>query len=69
MNRKVHAGFGPADGSSTIRKLVASIPSDWHTRTQLTTYPQRLLLLLLLLLLLPLRFALLFWWVDPNCLR
>jgi RNA-directed DNA polymerase len=30
VNRKVHAGFGPADGGSTARKLVASAPSDWH---------------------------------------
>jgi RNA-directed DNA polymerase len=30
VNRKVHAGFGPADGGSTARKRVASTPSDWH---------------------------------------
>ena len=30
MNRKVHAGFGPADGGSTGKKLAASTPSDWH---------------------------------------
>ncbi len=30
MNRKVHAGFGPADGGSTTGKLVASTSSDWH---------------------------------------
>jgi hypothetical protein len=30
VNREVHAGFGPADGGSTARKLVASAPSDWH---------------------------------------
>jgi hypothetical protein len=30
VNRKVHAGFGPADGGSTAGKLTASTPSDWH---------------------------------------
>jgi hypothetical protein len=30
VNRKVHAGFGPADGGSTVGKLAASTPSDWH---------------------------------------
>jgi hypothetical protein len=30
VNRKVHAGFGPADGGSTLRKLAASTPSDWY---------------------------------------
>ena len=30
MNRKVHAGFGPADGGSTVKKLAASSPSDWY---------------------------------------
>ena len=30
MNRKVHAGFGPADGGSTVGKPAASTPSDWY---------------------------------------
>lgn len=30
MNRKVHAGFGPADGGSTLGKPEASTPSDWY---------------------------------------
>jgi RNA-directed DNA polymerase len=30
VNRKVHAGFGPADGGSTVRKLTASASSDWY---------------------------------------
>jgi RNA-directed DNA polymerase len=30
VNRKVHAGFGPAEEGSTIRKLTASTSSDWH---------------------------------------
>jgi hypothetical protein len=30
VNRKVHAGFGPADEGSTTRKLTASASSDWH---------------------------------------
>jgi hypothetical protein len=30
VNRKVHAGFGPADGGSTVGKPVASTPSDWY---------------------------------------
>jgi RNA-directed DNA polymerase len=33
VNRKVHAGFGPADGGSTLRKLAASTPSDWYVIT------------------------------------
>jgi hypothetical protein len=34
VNRKVHAGFGPADEGSTIRKLAASASSDWHVRRE-----------------------------------
>jgi RNA-directed DNA polymerase len=30
VNRKVHAGFGPADGGSTVGKPAASTPSDWY---------------------------------------
>ena len=33
MDRKMHAGFGPADEGSTIWKRMASSSSDWHIIT------------------------------------